>query len=99
MIRNRGSVPMAENMSAYLATCSADFLDCPAFIFRYLQNYRSLSSGGKPALHDTLLPRVPVLVSPFFARYKGGGFDSCGACENASNGVFPVLVMQTQMRT
>ena len=26
MIRRRGSVPMAENMSAYLATCSADFL-------------------------------------------------------------------------
>ena len=26
MMRSRGSVPIAENMSAYLATCSVDFL-------------------------------------------------------------------------
>ena len=34
MIRRRGSVPIAENMSAYLATFSADFLDFAAAIFR-----------------------------------------------------------------
>ena len=33
MMRSRGSVPMAENMSAYLATCAADFFAWPVFMF------------------------------------------------------------------
>jgi hypothetical protein len=39
MMRSRASVPMAENMSAYLRTCWAD-LD----IFLYLQKYGEMSS-------------------------------------------------------
>ena len=37
MMRRRGSVPIAESMSAYFATCSANFAvgDNPVFIFRY----------------------------------------------------------------
>src|ERR1035438_3280066 len=45
MIRSRGSVPMAENMSAYLATCSADLFEEPVFIFRYSQKDRYKSSA------------------------------------------------------
>jgi len=37
MIRSRDSVPMAENMSAYFAICSADFLDLAVTIFLCLQ--------------------------------------------------------------
>jgi hypothetical protein len=39
---------MAENMSAYLATCAADFLDSPGFMFRYLQKYRQNVKGALP---------------------------------------------------
>lgn len=38
-----GSVPIAENISAYLRTCSAVFLACIVAMFRYLQKYRSMS--------------------------------------------------------
>src|SRR5579872_6022183 len=44
MIRSRGSVPIAENISAYLATCSVFFFDESVTIFRYLQKYGVLSS-------------------------------------------------------
>ncbi len=37
-MRSLGSVPIAENMSAYLATCSVSGLAC--FIFPYLQKYQ-----------------------------------------------------------
>src|SRR5260370_38359759 len=39
MIRRRGSVPIAENISAYLATFPIDLLDCATGMFRYLQKY------------------------------------------------------------
>jgi MerR family copper efflux transcriptional regulator len=39
MIRSRASVPIAENMSAYLTTCSMDFLDWVGVILLYLQKY------------------------------------------------------------
>src|SRR5437879_7020404 len=44
MIRSRGSVPIAENISAYFATRSARFLFDPFSIFRYLQKYGWLST-------------------------------------------------------
>jgi len=46
-MRSLGSVPMAENMSANLATCSRFFLACAGPIFRYLQKYRSTVKSGK----------------------------------------------------
>src|ERR1019366_1879955 len=45
MIRRRGSVPIAENMSAYFATCSAFFLFEVSTILRCLQKYGLLSSN------------------------------------------------------
>src|SRR5207302_399938 len=44
MIRSRGSVPIAENISAYFATRSVRFLLVPPSIFLYLQKYGCLSS-------------------------------------------------------
>src|SRR6267143_3260676 len=44
MIRSRGSVPIAENMSAYFATRSARFLAVPLSIFPYLRKYGCLST-------------------------------------------------------
>jgi hypothetical protein len=44
MIRSRGSVPIAENMLAYLAICSAFFLFEISIIFRCLQKYGFMSS-------------------------------------------------------
>jgi hypothetical protein len=44
MILSRGSVPMAENMSAYLATCPIDVLVRVPGMFLYLQKYSKLSS-------------------------------------------------------
>ena len=44
MIRRRGSVPIAESMSAYFAICSVLFLVEATGMFRYLQKYGSLSN-------------------------------------------------------
>src|SRR6185437_15335791 len=44
MMRRRGSVPMADIMSAYLATSSALFLVAGFVIFPYLQKYGDVSS-------------------------------------------------------
>lgn len=44
-MRSRASVPIAENISAYLTTCSVDFFEVTGTIFRYLQKYGLLSSG------------------------------------------------------
>ena len=43
MIRSRGSVPMAENMSAYFATRSLDLLGDIVGIFRHYQKYGLMS--------------------------------------------------------
>src|SRR5581483_1364314 len=47
MMRRRASVPIAENMSAYRVTCSVDFLAEAIAMFRYLQKYELMSSGGR----------------------------------------------------
>jgi len=44
-MRSRASVPIAENMSAYLAICSELFVAWACAMFRYLQKYGFLSSG------------------------------------------------------
>src|ERR1700676_4167795 len=46
-MRRRGSVPIADNISAYFVTCSALFLFCALVIFRYLQKYGELSIFNK----------------------------------------------------
>src|SRR5579864_2977359 len=45
MMRSLASVPMAENISAYLAICSEVCLAWACTIFRYLQKYSLLSSA------------------------------------------------------
>jgi DNA-binding transcriptional ArsR family regulator len=55
MIRSRGSVPIAENISAYLATRSACFLLVAFSIFRYSQKHgRDVNSS------DSLGPGAPA---------------------------------------
>jgi hypothetical protein len=44
MIRSRASVPIAENISAYLTTRSLDLLVWVMSIFLYLQNYGFMST-------------------------------------------------------
>src|SRR6266478_2651667 len=61
IIRSRGSVPIAENMSAYFATRSGRFLPVPLSIFLYLQNYGYLSS---PLLPGTFAAATPRLTLP-----------------------------------
>src|SRR5271169_3401618 len=64
MMRSRGSVPMAENMSAYLATRSLDLVEeaglaGAAFIFRYYRKYGlcqarvALAQGGSSCAQRT----------------------------------------------
>ena len=48
MMRSRASVPIAENMSAYLATLSKDLFAEACVIFRYLQKYRNVSNSVSP---------------------------------------------------
>src|SRR5450432_1515228 len=48
MIRKRGTVLMAENMSANLATFLLDSLVTAVAIFRYLQKYGWVSSFNRP---------------------------------------------------
>src|SRR5437870_2152806 len=62
MILSLASVPVAENMSAYLATRSALFFIWLPVIFRYLQKYGLLSSlrGG--------LSGAPSIGCPFSAK-------------------------------
>ena len=45
-MRSLASVPIAENISAYLTTCSAVFFEEAGAIFRYLQKYSVLSMGA-----------------------------------------------------
>jgi hypothetical protein len=72
MIRSRGSVPMAENMSAYFATRSARFLVVPPSIFPYLQKYEYLS-----------IPLVPPPLECAVAVYNGV-ITGCGLAVNPS---------------
>src|ERR1700730_4964882 len=59
MIRKRGSVPIAENISAYRATRSVLFL-LGTIIFRYLQKYRRLSNRFRLArLAPSYVPELP----------------------------------------
>src|ERR1700693_3898470 len=63
MIRNLGSVPMAENMSAYFATCSVVFLLCAVGMFLYLQKYRTRVKSG---IEDNLSSPNPAMLGGMF---------------------------------
>src|SRR5947209_6686568 len=65
IIRSRGSVPIAENISAYLATRSARFLLVPNSIFPYLQKYGCLSTFL--CRGAALLPLFPAAPRLHFA--------------------------------
>jgi hypothetical protein len=54
IIRRRGSVPIAESMSANFATCSVLFLVEVTGIFRSLQKYGFVSSGIRDSLPTAL---------------------------------------------
>src|ERR1700722_4874962 len=75
MMRSRGSVPMADNMSANFVTCSVLFFVWVLIIFRYLQKYGALSTRnkflfpasppGRSSSGDFLggFPRLPALLT------------------------------------
>src|SRR5208282_2851153 len=48
IIRSRASVPIAENMSAYLAILSEVFLAAAVVMLPLLQKYRNVSTSGPP---------------------------------------------------
>jgi hypothetical protein len=60
MIRSLGSVPIAENMSANLATFWSTFLVTAFVIFRYLQNYRRLVKFTSTSRFYGLAIAVPL---------------------------------------
>jgi hypothetical protein len=88
MILSRGSVPIAENISANFATYSALFLTGPFVIFRYLQKYGRVSSRLASAhCIATLPPQVTggSLVTPRERTSSGSSFSClhfliCGKC-------------------
>jgi len=67
-MRSRASVPMAENMSAYLAICSEDFFAWAVTIIRELQKYgcpvnkrfANLLSFGARFLRRAKLPKREI---------------------------------------
>src|SRR5882724_4207856 len=74
MIRNLGSVPMAENMSAYFATCSVVLLLCAVRIFLYLQKYRT---HVKSRTQENPSPRNPAM----FGRDVSAVRDQANKCD------------------
>src|ERR1700674_1840836 len=68
MIRSRGSVPIAENISAYFATRSARFLLVPPSIFLCLQKYGCLSTlnaaRSKTSHFEKHAPPIPLVHLP-----------------------------------
>ena len=67
MIRRRGSVPMAESMSAYFATCSVFFLLVAIGIFRYLQKYKFLSTRISHEARQTRLKKLLLDSSKYLS--------------------------------
>src|SRR5260370_18857334 len=84
MIRSRGSLPIAENISAYFATRSARFLPVPPFIFLYLQKYGRLSTRPGHSVSTLLewlaLMRIDVHACRLDKCYHGS------ACPRAEQG-------------